>query len=144
MTAEAAKVISNRTAEDAAEDYMAAKKMVDEAKKLLDECRDELIEKLGAPDEGSKTHRLNGFKVELKGVINRKVDWEVFDEICSTLEKQEAFFVAPVKVKRELDESYFKRLYKDQPGVYARLAKGVTATPGSTGVTVVRTEYRFG
>ena len=58
----------------------------------------------------------------------------------ATLEREEPFFMAPVKMKRELDETFFKRLYKDQPGVYARLAKGVTATPGKTGVTVSRTE----
>lgn len=130
----------NRTAEDIAADLLAAKKMMDEAKKLVIEMEEELISALGAPDEGSRTHRLNGYKVELKGVINRKTDWEVFDAVVATLEREEPFFVAPVKIKRELDETYFKRLYKDQPGVYARLAKGVTATPGKTGVTVSRTE----
>lgn len=130
----------NRTAEDAAADYMAAKKMVEEATKLLDECRAELIEFLGAPEEGSKTHRIQGFKVELKGVVNRKVDWDVFDAVCAEIERQEAFFTAPVKIKRELDETEVKRLYREQPGVYARIAKGITATPGKTGVTVSRTE----
>ena len=48
--------------------------------------------------------------------------------------------MAPIKTKRELDETYFKHLYKDQPGVYARLAAGVTATPGKVGVTISRTE----
>lgn len=130
----------NRTVEDIAQDYLAAKKMKDEAQKLVLEMEEELIAALGAPEEGSKTHRLNGFKVELKGVINRRVDWEIFDAECKRLEEQEPFFMAPVKTKRELDESYFKRLYKDQPGVYARLAKGVTATPGKVGISVSRTE----
>jgi hypothetical protein len=111
-----------------------------EAEKLVLEMEVELIAALGAPEEGSRTHRLNGFKVEMKGVINRKTDWEVFDAVVATLEREEPFFMAPVKMKRELDETFFKRLYKDQPGVYARLAKGVTATPGKTGVTVSRTE----
>ena len=130
----------NRTAEDAASDFMAAKKMVEEATKLLDECKQELIDILGQPDEGSKTHRISGFKVELKGVVNRKVDWDVLDAVCAEIERQEAFFMAPIKVKRELDETEVKRLFREQPGVYARLAKAITATPGKTGVTVVRTE----
>lgn len=130
----------NRTVEDIAQDYLAAKKMKTEAEKLVLEMEQELISALGAPEEGSKTHRLNGYKVELKGVINRKVDWDVFDTVCRDLEKHEPFFMAPIKVKRELDETYFKRLFKDQPGVYARLAKGVTATPGKTGVVVSKTE----
>lgn len=133
-------VLRNRTAEDAAADFMAAKKMVEEATKLLDECKQELIDILGQPDEGSKTHRISGFKVELKGVVNRKVDWDVLDAVCAEIERQEAFFMAPIKIKRELDESEVKRLFREQPGVYARLAKAITATPGKTGVTVVRTE----
>lgn len=140
MFAETATIISNRTVEDAAADYMAAKKMVEEAQKLLDECRLELIERLGAPEEGSKSHRLAGYKVEIKGVVNRKVDWDILDTVVNTLEREEPFFVAPIKIKRELDETELKRLYRDQPGVYARLAKGITATPGKTGVSVVRTE----
>lgn len=130
----------NRTAEDVAADLLAARKMRDEANKLVLEMEQELIEVLGSPEEGSKTHRLSGFKVEIKGVVNRKVDWDIFDSVCQTLERDEPFFVAPIKVKRELDETFFKRLYKDQPGVYARLAKGVTATPGKTSVSVSRTE----
>ena len=130
----------NRTAEDAAADMLAAKKMVEEATKLLDECKQELIDILGSPEEGSKTHRLQGFKVELKGVVNRKVDWDVLDAVCAEIERQEAFFTAPIKIKRELDETEVKRLFREQPGVYARLAKAITATPGKTGVTVVRTE----
>lgn len=130
----------NRTSEDIADDLLVAKKMEDEAKKLRVELEVELIAALGDPGEASKSHRLNGFKVELKGAVNRKVDWEILDAVVATLEREEPFFMAPIKVKRELDETYFKRLYKDQPGVYARLAKGVTATPGKTGVTVSRTE----
>ena len=130
----------NRTIEDIAADLLAAKSMQKEASKLVLECEQELIEALGSPDEGSKTHRLNGYKVELKGVINRKVDWDVFDPIVATLSQDEPFFDPPIKLKRELDETAFKRLFKDQPGVYARLAKGVTATPGKVGVTVFKTE----
>lgn len=130
----------NRTAEDAADDFLAAKKMVAEATKLLDECKEELIAMIGDPGEKSKTHNLNGFKIELKGVVNRKVDWDVLDAICAEIEKQEAFFSPPIKIKRELDETEVKRLFRDEPGVYARIAKAITVTPGKTGVTVVRTE----
>jgi hypothetical protein len=131
---------SNRTTEDIAADLLAAKKLKSEADKMVLEMEQELIAALGQPDEGSRTHRLNGFKVELKGVVNRRVDWDILDEVVSKLEREEPFFVAPIKMKRELDETYFRRLYKDQPGIYARLAAGVTATPGKVGVTVSRTE----
>jgi hypothetical protein len=130
----------NRTAEDAAADFLAAKKMVEESTKLLDECKQELIDLLGQPEEGSKSHRISGFKIELKGVVNRKVDWDTLDAVCAQIEQQEAFFSPPIKIKRELDETEVKRLLRDQPGVYARIAKAITATPGKTGVTVVRTE----
>ena len=132
--------VRNRTAEDAAADLLAARKMREEADKLVLECEQELIDMIGAPEEGSKTHKLNGFKVEVKGVINRKVDWDVLDTICATLAEQEPFFMAPIKIKRELDVTEVKRLFRESPGVYARLAKAITATPGKTGVTISRTE----
>jgi len=140
MTATAQIAMRNRTAEDVAADLMAAKKLHEETKKLVLEHEQELIDILGSPDEGSKTHRLNGYKVELKGVINRKVDWDVLHAVCQQIEQQEAFFAAPIKYKQELDETEVKRLYREQPGLYARLAKAITATPGKTGVTVARTE----
>jgi len=141
MTATAtATAFRNRTAEDVADDLLAAKKMVEEATKLLDECKQELVDMLGQPEEGSKTHRISGFKVDIKGVVNRKVDWDVLDTVVAELERNEPFFAAPIKVKRELDESALKAIFREQPGVYARLAKAITATPGKTGVTVVRTE----
>jgi hypothetical protein len=140
MTATASVIVRNRTPEDVAADLLAAKKLHEETKKLVLEHEQELIDMLGAPEEGSKTHRLQGFKVELKGVINRKVDWSTFDAICQQIAQQEAFFMEPVKIKRELDETEVKRLSREQPGVYARLAKALTNTPGKTGVTVSRTE----
>jgi len=130
----------NRTVEDIAADFLAAKKMADEAKKLVIEMEEELVAALGAPEEGSKTHRANGYKIEIKGVVNRKVDWDVLDQIVAVLETQEPFFTPPVKYKRELDESAVKKMFRETPGVYARLAKAITATPGKTGVSVVRTE----
>jgi len=139
MTATAI-AFKNRTAEDIADDLLTAKKMEEQAKALRIEIEEELIAALGDPGEASKTHRLNGYKVEFKGNVNRKVDWEAFDAVVKTLEHDEPFFVAPIKIKRELDETQFKRLYREQPGVYARLAKGVTATPGKTTVSVSRTE----
>jgi hypothetical protein len=140
MTATASVIVRNRTPEDVAADLLAAKKLHEETKKLVLEHEQELIDMLGQPEEGSKTHRLQGFKVEVKGVINRKVDWDVFDMIIGDIERQEPFFSAPIKLKRELDETEVKRLAREQPGVYARLAKALTATPGKTGVTVSRTE----
>ena len=130
----------NRTIEIVAEDYLAAKKLKRELDAQILELEQEMIASLGAPDEGSKTHRIAGFKIELKGVVNRKVDWDVFDTVVAKLSSQEAGFVPPEKHKRELDETGLKWYAKEQPGVYARLAAAVTATPGKTGVSVSRTE----
>ena len=130
----------NRTVEIVAEDYLAAKKLQREADAMVNELGLELVAALGAPEEGSKTHRIAGFKIDLKGVVNRKVDWDQLDAICAQLEMQEAGFVAPVKIERKLDETGLKYYFRENPGVYARLAKAVTATPGKTGVSVSRTE----
>lgn len=132
--------LKNRTVETMCDDWLVAKKMVKEAQDQLLEIEKELIAALDVPEEGSKTHRANGFKIELKGVVNRKADLDLLHTISEEIGKNEPFFMPPVKVKTELDESAFKKMRTEMPGAYALLCKAVTATPGKTGVTVTRTE----
>ena len=135
-----AAVLKNRTVEDALEDFLTAKKMESEAKALRVEAENEIVGFLGARDEGSKTHKLNGFKVDIKGAVNRKVDWEKFHKIVDELRSQDESFSAPSKMKEELDVTGLNWYKENHPSIYARLAIAITATPGKIGVSVVRTE----
>lgn len=101
------------------------------------EARRAVAEKIAAalehPEEGSKTHAVGGYKVTIKGVVNRRVDWELFDGVCFTLP---VGVPPPVVQKRELDMRGVRWIQANEPALYARLATAITATPGAVQVEV--------
>lgn len=131
-----------RTPEIIAADWLAAKKLLKEAQTMLDECSAEIVAALGKKDEGSKTHNLNGFKIEISQPVSRSVDLVELAKIEQSLAGDPAFPSSLIKTKvvTELDEKGFKWYRENAPAVYARLAAAVTAKPGKVGVTIVRTE----
>lgn len=130
-----------RTPEDISADWLAVKKVEDGAKALRYKIEAELLLQVEAKPEGSKTTKLNGFKVETDGVVNRKVDWAIFDMVSKQLKAENEDFVAPEKEpKRELDVTGIKWIQTNFPAQYHRLSAAITATPGKTGVKITRTE----
>lgn len=92
-----------------------------------------VAQKLGYPEDGSRTHTLEGgVKVTVKGVINRKVDWVLFDAVCLQHPGQ----AAPVVRKPSLDKQGWKWTRENRPEFWGRLADAVTETPGAVSVTV--------
>lgn len=128
------KMKSNRTAEDAAADWMVAKNAEIAANKQRIEIEDELIVFLGNKPEGATSHQIGPYKVTLTGRLNRKVDWDILD----TLKIKDDLL--PVKTKRELDVTGVKFLEEKEPAVYKTLTKALTIEPAKTSVTVIRTE----
>jgi hypothetical protein len=101
------------------------------AKALRVKLAVEIASKLAHPDEGSKTHTVEGFKVTISTRINRKVDWDALDVVVSAHDLH-----APVRTKRELDLTGLKWCRDNEPDYYNELAKTITATPGQPTVTV--------
>ena len=104
-----------------------------EAKRIA--LEQELIELVGAKEEGAQTHTIGEFKITITGRINRKIDWDVFDKaIASKIPES----LHPVKVKRELDDAGVKYLANNEPQLYKILAKALTVKPAKTSVTIVQ------
>jgi hypothetical protein len=97
---------------------------------------EQLAKELGAPAEGSKTHHVGAYSVEVNQPINRKVDWETMDKVLAGNPDRPA----PVKTKRELDVPGLKWIRENDPGFYACLATAITATPGRVQVTIKEVE----
>lgn len=133
---------TNRTPEIIADDYLAAKKLLKEMQAKIDEYAAEMIDILGKKNEGSKTHNLNGFKVEISQPVTRSADMEKLAEIEAELAGDPKFPATVIKKKvvTSLDETGIKWYRDNEPAVYARLAEAITAKPGKTAVTIVRTE----
>lgn len=92
---------------------------------------DEIAAKLAHPDEGSKTHTIEQYKIIITQHINRKVDWDALDAVIRAYD-----LYPPVRTKRELDITGLKWCEKNEPDYYNELTKTITVTPGLPSVIV--------
>jgi hypothetical protein len=86
---------------------------------------------LGKREEGSKTHAVGSYKVTITGRINRKIDWELFDQVSSKIPET----LWPVK--RTLDVTGVKYLANNEPQLYKVLSPALTVEPAKTTVSIV-------
>lgn len=114
-----------------AADLFAAKQAEKEAEAKRIALEEELVAVLGKRDEGSKTHAVGNFKVTITGRVNRKIDWDMFDEVSSKIPES----LWPVK--RTLDVTGVKYLANNEPTLYKVLAPALTVEPAKTTVSIV-------
>lgn len=120
-----------RTELEIAADLFAAKQAEKEAEAKRIALEEELVAVLGKRDEGSKTHTVGNFKVTITGRVNRKIDWDMFDEVSSKIPES----LWPVK--RTLDVTGVKYLANNEPTLYKVLAPALTVEPAKTTVSIV-------
>lgn len=93
-------------------------------------------EKLAAlytvPAEGQITDDATNYKVRLKGVMNRRADWERMDRVYALYQGEPR----PEKSKRELDIAGLRWLAENRPEYYLALCDAITATPGRTSIEI--------
>jgi hypothetical protein len=120
-----------RTELEIAADLFAAKQAEKEAEAKRIALEEELVAVLGKRDEGSKTHTVGNYKVTITGRVNRKIDWEMFDELSSKIPES----LWPVK--RTLDVTGVKYLANNEPTLYKVLSPALTVEPAKTTVSIV-------
>lgn len=113
-----------------AREWLEAKAAEDSASKLRVAIEDQIVALTGKRDEGSQTHDLGPFKLTVKGVLYRKMDWDKWE----TVSRQIPVEYHPVKLKPELDEKGIKWLQEQRPELYALLP--IEVRPGKTGVSI--------
>lgn len=92
----------------------------------------ELAAALECPGEGSKTHKLDGFKIIMTQPVTRKVDAKAWDMVKAQVPEG----MQPVKVKLEADATGCKWLAKNEPDMWAKIARAFETKPGKIGVKV--------
>lgn len=122
-----------KTEIEIAQELYEARQVEREANERRVQLEEELIALVGAREEGSKTHTIGDFKVTITGKLNRKIDWEIFDD---SIAPQIPESLQPVKIKRELDEAGVKYLANNEPQLYKLLSKALTIKPAKTAVTI--------
>ena len=92
----------------------------------------ELINELGAREEGAKTHYGEQFKVTITGKLARTIDWRIYDTIKAKIPEN----LRPVSYTPKLDEKGVKWLEQNEPEYFTVLSECLSAKPAKTAVSV--------
>lgn len=113
-------------------DWLDAKSAETAANKRRIEIEDQLAQALDIPDEGSKTHNLDSYKVTVTQPVTRKIDESAWKSVKHLVPEN----LHPVKVKVEADGTGCKYLANNEPDMWKKIASAFTSKPGKIGVKV--------
>jgi hypothetical protein len=115
-----------------ARDWLDAKRAENAANAARIKIEEELAQALDVPDEGSKTHKIDGFKVTLTQPVTRKLDVALWEKVKQHISPE----MAPVKVKLEADATGCKWLATNDAKTWRKIAPAFETKPGKVGVKV--------
>jgi hypothetical protein len=115
-----------------ARDWLDAKRAENAANAARIKIEEELAQALDVPDEGSKTHKIDGFKVTLTQPVTRKLDVALWEKVKQHISPE----MAPVKVKLEADATGCKWLATNDAKTWRKIASAFETKPGKVGVKV--------
>ncbi len=115
-----------------AKEWLQAKLEEDYARARRVEIENQMAGALEVPAEGSKTHKIDGYKVTVTQPIIRKVDAKSWDEVKGKISPD----MWPIKTKVEADATGCKYLANNEPEVWATVSSAFTATPGKIGFKI--------
>jgi hypothetical protein len=115
-----------------ARDWLEAKRAENAANAARIKIETQLAQALDVPDEGSKTHKIDGFKVTLTKPVTRKLDYAVWETVKHHVSED----LAPIKVKFEADEAGCKWLAANEAATWRKIAPAFETKPGKIGVKV--------
>lgn len=115
-----------------ARDWLDAKRAENAANAARIKIEEELAQALDVPDEGSKTHKIDGFKITVTQPVTRKLDAVVWEKVKQHISPE----MAPVKVKLEADATGCKWLATNDAKTWRKIASAFETKPGKVGVKV--------
>jgi hypothetical protein len=115
-----------------ARDWLEAKRAENAANAARIKIETQLAQALDVPDEGSKTHKIEGFKITLTQPVARKLDAVIWEKVKQHISPE----MAPVKVKLEPDATGCKWLAANDAKTWRKIASAFETKPGKIGVKV--------
>jgi hypothetical protein len=115
-----------------ARDWLDAKKAENEAVARRVAIEAQLAAALEVKEEGSITHKLDGYKVTLTQPVTRKLDEAAWEKVKSKAPME----MWPVKTKVEADATGMKWLEKNEPAIWRKIASAFESKKGKVGVKV--------
>jgi len=115
-----------------ARDWRLAKQAEAKANAERIKIEEQLSAALDVPTEGSKTHKIDGYKVTLTQPVTRKLDLDVWEKVKGGCPDA----LHPIKTKIEADAAGMKWLQENDPQRWKRIASAFETKPGKIGVKV--------
>jgi hypothetical protein len=115
-----------------ARDWLDAKKAENEAAARRVAIEAQLAAALEVKEEGSITHKLDGYKVTLTQPVTRKLDEAAWEKVKSKAPME----MWPVKTNVEADATGMKWLEKNEPAIWRKIASAFESKKGKVGVKV--------
>ena len=113
-------------------DWIEAKKAETLANRQRLAIEEQIVEAMDVPAEGSKTHKLDNYKVTLTQPVARKLDEKTWAQVKDLIPSD----MAPIKVKVDADATGCKWLAQNEPDLWAKIAPAFETKPGKVGVKV--------
>ena len=92
----------------------------------------QMVEALEVPTEGSKTHKIEGYKITVTQPVTRKIDADAWAKVSSKCPTA----MQPIKTKIEADATGCKYLAENEPAIWKRIAAAFETKPGKVGFKV--------
>lgn len=115
-----------------ARDWLEAKRAENAANAARIKIEDQLAQALDVPNEGSKTHKIDGFKITLTQPVTRKLDAAAWEKVKQHVPAD----LAPIKIKLEPDATGCKWLAANDAKTWRKIASAFETKPGKIGVKV--------
>ena len=113
-------------------DWIEAKSAETAANTLRIKIEEQLITAMEIPSEGSKTHKLEGYKVTVTQPVTRKLDEALWSKVSAKCPPD----LQPIKIKIEADSTGCKYLMENEPAIWKRIAVAFETKPGKVGFKV--------
>jgi len=124
--------LTGMSVDDLAKYWLAIKSAERAAQTERVEVETELIERLGAREEGSQTHDAGPYKITVTGKLTYKADVPELLTLADRLPEH----LRPIKTETKLDEAGAKYLRANEPELWRLIAPAITISPAKTGLSI--------
>lgn len=92
----------------------------------------ELLSMVETVEDGSKTSKVDGYKITVKRPVNRTIDGEAWETVKDKIPAE----LWPVKIKVTPDDSACKKLAKENPELWIIASEAITEKEGKANFTI--------
>ena len=92
----------------------------------------QMVEALDVPTDGSKTHKIEGYKITVTQPVTRKIDADAWAKVSAKCPTS----MQPIKTKIEADAAGCRYLADNEPSIWKRIASAFETKPGKVAVKV--------